>query len=240
MHTAEKVPELGCSRLGSFIVCAVVMNADKIDAIPFCLDALHKSMQPSPGKSPSTSWGRTSQSHAGRLKLWPETERFLNRHVRLILHIGFVERQEHLAIGRCRGEIFWIDVLLIPDHRNELDVLHRCSHRSYAPVVTPAGSTALQHTVNAIIAPVADPLLRRGHHLTWSSLTNPANATGFRCRLLPTHQLCTPHWSLARRFRCIGSASEDHQTSYDCESNGPKTHGTHHTRSALHRELEHG
>src|SRR4029077_678515 len=157
MHTAEIVPELSCSRLWGFIVCAVVVNADKIDPISFRLDALHESIQPSPVKSRFTSWGRTSQSHAGRLKLWPETERFLNRHVRLILGIGFVERQEHLATRLYRGEILWIDVLLVPDHRNELDVLHRCSHRSYAPVITPAGSTALQHMVNAIIAPVSDP-----------------------------------------------------------------------------------
>src|SRR5258707_15603066 len=97
MHTAEVIPELGCSRLWGLIVCAVVVNADKIDPIPFCLDALHESIQPSPAKSRFTRWGRTSQSHAGRLKLWPETERFVNRHVRLILVIVFFERQEHLS-----------------------------------------------------------------------------------------------------------------------------------------------
>jgi hypothetical protein len=58
----------------------------------------------------------------------------------------------------------------------------------------------------------------------WPRVTNPANATGFTCRLLLTFQLCTPHAGLARRFGWIGGASEKHQTDYDCEPSGLKTH----------------
>jgi hypothetical protein len=103
----------------------------------------------------------------------------------LILHIGFVERQEHLATPLYRGEILWIDVLLVPDHRSELDVLHRCSHSSYTPVITPAGTTAFQPMVNAIIAPVSDPLLRGGHHHTW---LNPVCSSSMGWILAGTQQ----------------------------------------------------
>jgi hypothetical protein len=50
------------------------------------------------------------------------------------------------------------------------------------------------------------------------------NAASFTCSLLLALQLCTPHAILARRYRWIGGASEDHQKDYGCEESKAKAH----------------